>query len=197
MVLRLYYPVQQEFNISHKGHHMNSNQLPCGSCKGQGYTVKTNILKARQEKVMCPTCHGTGKIYVENVNGIMCQSQMCQVMYWQDFVNNEPVATLHIHVCPIMDKKTGRPAFNPNIFDPTKKVPRIFLQIVHMATKEGYKKQGRMNELLMRATEDRKIEWVETSWDDSSEEGRAFLLKRQFVREKGKLIWRRGNPDAN
>lgn len=176
---------------------MNSTEVPCEKCNGRGYTTKLNIIKARQEKIHCEHCRGTGKVLIGKLNGITAKRQVCTVMYWQDFVDNEPVATLHIHVCPVMDQKTGQPAYLPNILDPKQRVPRIFLQIVHMATKDDYKKQGRMNELLMRASEDRKIEWIETSWDDSSEDGRAFLLKRQFNRERGKLIWRRENPDAN
>ena len=175
---------------------MNS-KIPCQDCKGLGYSLKLNIIKARQEKIPCPTCRGTGSVFVESLNGIVCQRQVCQVMYWQDFVNNEPVSTLHIHVCLVMDNKTGQPSFKPDIFNPKNRISRIFIQIVNMATLPDYRGQGRMDELLKRSMEDPKIEWVETSWDDSSDEGRGFLLKREFVRECGKLIWRRGNPNAN
>lgn len=184
-------------NSSQKSERTGMNEIPCPKCDGRGYTTKVNLLKAKTDKIHCEKCRGTGKVFVDKINGIQVVRQLCQVFYFQDYVDNNPVATLHVHMCPVMDQKTGKPAYTPNVLNPKDMKPRIFIQIVHMATKPDYRRQGRMRNLLMKAMEDPKIEWVETSWDDSSDDGRNFLLMNEFKREKGKLIWRRGNPILN
>ena len=48
-----------------------------------------------------------------------------------------------------------------------------------------------MSVMLKVALNQQAIEWAETSWDDSTDEGREFLLKRGFVKENEKLVWER------
>lgn len=169
----------------------------CPHCAGRGYTVQTNIIKARQEKIPCDKCKGTGKVIDETLSGVKFYTQVCKVGYWQDYEEGKPVATLHIHLCPVLDEKTRKPAVKPDLFDPKMTIPRVFIEIVNMATKPKYRGQGRMTNLLSRAMGDPKIEWVETNWSDSSIEGRTFLKNKGFIQEGKKLVWRRGNPNAN
>ncbi len=163
----------------------------CPNCKGLGYTVETNIMRAIKEKKPCIACRGTGKIQIEKPDGKRFITQECIVGYWQEMRAGKVAATLHIHVCPIRDSNTGKPLFKPGVMNPKGAIPRVFIQIVNMVTKPKYRKTGIMSELLAAAMADPKIEWVETSWDDSTADGRNFLLGKGFVQEGKDLIFKK------
>jgi hypothetical protein len=171
-------------------------EVKCEKCSGLGYTVETDIMKARRVKKDCPSCKGTGKIQNIEPDGVIFRIKRCEVGYWQELRAGKPVATLHMHICPIMDS-TGKPLFKRNIMNPKQGIPRIFIQIVNMVTKPKYRKTGIMTKLLSAAMGDPKIEWVESSWDDSTDFGRNFLLARGFVQEGSKIIWRRTDVAKN
>lgn len=169
-------------------------ELKCEHCKGLGYTIETNIMKARKERIPCKQCRGTGKIQEEKPDGKVFFIQKCEVGFWQELRAGKPVATLHIHICPIINPETNKPLFKHDQMYPQRGIPRIFLEIVQMNTKPKYRKQGIMGSLLDSAMADPKIEWVETSWDDSTADGRNFLLGKGFEQKGSKLIYRKNNP---
>jgi tRNA(Met) C34 N-acetyltransferase TmcA len=65
------------------------------------------------------------------------------------------------------------------------------VQIVRMNTKPQYQRQGVMTKIIDTIFADHKTLWIQTSWDDSSESGRAFCLKNGFVQEGDLLIRRK------
>ena len=175
------------------------NQI-CDKCNGKKFEVKLNLLSARSEKIKCTKCRGTGVIPASAVkDGIICFEQKCIDLFWQVKNDGIAISTLAIHICPVLDEN-GNPAFKviPNenkLKSPTYK-NRLFMEIVNMVTKPKFRKQGHMSKLLENAIADPKIEWVESSWDDSTSDGRNFLLGKGFMQSKDKLILIKGIGNA-
>jgi hypothetical protein len=166
----------------------------CESCKGKGYIPRLDIMKATTVKEPCKACKGAGKIIESVKDGVVFFTQNCQVGYWQELKNSKPIATLHLHICPVIDRATGRPLSKKRFPEnPLSKemVPRIFLEVIQMNTRSKYQRQGIMAKLLKNAMADSKIEWVESSWDDSTGAGRNFLISQGFTQEGSKIVYRK------
>lgn len=162
----------------------------CPVCKGKKYTESVNFLKARREKVLCKGCNGAGVIQEAQREGVRCGRCIAETFFWQDLSEGKPIATLEIRVRPIMDE-FNRPSYTPPTAFGLKPRPRVFLEIVRMNTKIQYRKQGRMHKLMANALMDPKIEWAVSSWEDSTADGRNFLLGCGFRQSGSDLIWRR------
>lgn len=175
----------------------NDFSIPCVDCGATGYKYELDILNARKNKVVCPTCKGLKHIYNSPQDGSIFMIQHCQVGYWQELLKGKIVATLHIHICPIRDKLSGRPLFKKHEQNPLIAIPRIFIQIINMSTKAKHRKNGIMTKLLDKALADPKIEFATSSWDDSTADGRNFLLGRGFVQESNELVWRRSQENES
>jgi len=77
--------------------------------------------------------------------------------------------------------------------------PYFVVYILDMETKKKYRGKGYMDNLLNHLKEFMKgtVKFILTNYHDSSADGRAYLLKRDFVhnKENSQLIWRRdGKP---
>lgn len=162
----------------------------CENCEGKGYFVKIDFMQAKQYREKCPKCNGTGVIQEAQKNGIRVGKIICETYFWQMLQNSKPVSTLEIRIRPVMSAE-GKPLFKR--VAPLSKIaiPRVYIEIVRMNTKPKYRKQGIMHKLLEHAIGDPKIEYAYTNWDDSTGDGRNFLLKRGFVQEGDKLIYRK------
>jgi ribosomal protein S18 acetylase RimI-like enzyme len=57
-----------------------------------------------------------------------------------------------------------------------------------MTTKEAFRRQGIMQDLVQSSLMDSKFEWAETNAEDSSPEGIALLKKIGFYEEGKKLL---------
>jgi GNAT superfamily N-acetyltransferase len=111
----------------------------------------------------------------------------CQVYLWQEFKDGRPIATLELWIMPVFENGIPQHVKENPLAKPR---PRIYIQIRDMHTKPKYRRTGIMDRLLIMALQDRRVEWFETSWNDSTEEGRSFLLHRGFKREDDKLVFR-------
>ena len=161
--------------------------MPCDRCNDAGYIIKTDILNARRSKEVCPLCKGIKEKPTLDPNGVRHHALNVIVYPFQKFVNNNPVSTLELWITPILENRLPATIKDSPISKPRQ---RIYAQIRDMNTKKKYRKQGIMTNLLMIAVQDPKIEWFETNWMDSSEEGRRLLLEFGFEREGNKLVYR-------
>lgn len=160
----------------------------CEECKDTGYVIKVDILNAKKMRVVCPKCHGIKPRDPLDPDGIRSVHVPAQIYLWQEFKNDKPIATLELWVRPITDNGKVLEVRDTPLSKPR---PRIYISIRDMHTKPKYRKQGIMDRLLICAFQDNRVEWFETSWDDSTEEGRKFLLNRGFHREEDKLVFER------
>lgn len=160
----------------------------CKDCKGQKYISRVDFMKARTVKEICPTCKGKGVMVVHQTDGVRVGRKLCEVFYFQEMRDDHVVATLHIHICPVLID--GKPQFKRKDAY-SKPIPRIFVEIVNMSTRHHFRRQGIMLDLLSRALADPKIEYALTSYEDSTEAGRAVCEKFGFVRENTNLVWSR------
>lgn len=161
--------------------------MPCGECNGLGKVQKLDIMHAKKIWEVCPKCHGVPEREPLRQDGIRQAKLPCITYLWQEFKDHKPIATLELQVWPIIEN--GIPAV---VKESPLKPPRqrIYIKIRDMNTRPKYRKQGIMDRLLICALQDRRVEWFETSWNDSTEEGRKFLMKRGFYREDSNLVFR-------
>lgn len=165
----------------------------CDECNGRRFTTKLDLALAKTVKKPCPKCKGTGHIPADAItDGTVFFTQQCMVGFWQELQGGQPISTLTVYICPVISKH-GAPQHvlkkDPN--NPLAKpvlIPRIFLQIANMHTKVKHRGKGYMSKLLEKAIQDPKIEWVETDWEDSTGDGRNFLIGKGFNQVKGKLV---------
>ncbi len=161
----------------------------CPVCKGKKVTMQIDIMQGRTTQMPCKNCKGTGEIREQQTDGIRCGRKIGETFFWQQLKDGHIVATLEIRVCPVF--LNGIPQFKINgsaIFKNQKRVPRLYVEIVRMTTKEAFRRQGLMQELVGQAIGDPKIEWAETNLDDSTEAGIALLKGMGFHEEGAKLI---------
>jgi len=162
----------------------------CPECKGSGNTLKVDIAKGRSMKLVCNKCKGTGEIRTI-INGPRIGVIYAPTIFFQMLREGKIVATLECRQRQITDD-AGRPLVRINksaMFRRDQEVPRNFLEIARMNTRPEWRKQGIMTELLCIAAGNKEIEYIETLWDDSTEDGRAFLLSHGFRRENERLVW--------
>lgn len=152
----------------------------CPLCNGVKLVYETDIMNARRVGKPCPRCSGRGEIIETDPNGIAVSHKQCQVYLFQKMEDNKPVATLEVHVRTITEN--GIPIRGK------RNELRFFLEIIRMNTRPRWRKQNIMSVLLKIALNQKHIEWAETSWDDSTPTGRAFLLKRGFKKENERLV---------
>lgn len=169
--------------------------MPCSECNGKGKVLKLDILKARREWDTCPICKGQPHKEDLKPDGIRIVHVRCQVVEWVEYKDNVSASKLELWICPILKDNKPMMVRDTPLAKPR---PRVYAIIRDMNTKEEYRKQGMMDRLLICAHQNKQVEWFETSWDDSTEDGRGFLLKRGFVREGKRLISRRPTtPSGN
>jgi hypothetical protein len=169
----------------------NEKAEPCEECSGTGVKHTLDLMNAKTGKEICKACRGTGRKLQMPTDGLRVGKLIGEVFFFQWLVENEAIATLEVRIMPVRGG-SGEPLFN--MIGP-RRIPRLMGEIPRMATRSRYRKQGIMSKLLAQAIADPKIEWMETSWDDSSADGRNFLLGRGFKQETRPtgsiLIWRR------
>ncbi len=162
----------------------------CPVCKGKKYIDSINFLKAKKEKVLCTGCNGYGEIQEKQTEGIRASRVIAETYFFEDLSEGKAKATLEIRVRPVMDE-FNRPAYTAPTEFGLKPKARYFLEIVRMNTKIQYRKQGIMARLLNYALMDPKIEFAVSNWDDSTSDGRNFLLSHGFRQSGRDLLWRR------
>lgn len=160
----------------------------CPKCNGRGWYPHTDFLAAKTTRIPCMDCKTTGMIEERQANGIRCGRSESITYFWQFLQFYKPVSTLEIRVKPILNTM-GLPTYKDNPFSKTRRIPRMYVEIVRMNTKQEWIGKGIMTCLLFHALADPKLEWAETSLEDSTLEGITFLKKRGFKEEGAKLIW--------
>lgn len=158
----------------------------CPRCKGEGFIVKTDIMKASVSREQCPDCKGLGQVQGDISDGLKVKPEPGQLMYFTWFYKGKPrsvmtTAVEGIAVGEVADRY-------------------LIVKIMQMTTKPKYRKKGFMGNILekVKLFGQGQTKYIITSWFDSSEEGKKYLLKRDFTREGNVLIWRRdGKPNAD
>jgi DnaJ-class molecular chaperone len=161
----------------------------CPTCNGLKFIIQTDIMHARSVKAPCKTCQGSGVVQDEQTDGVRVGRIIAETFMWQHLKDGHIVANLEIRIRPVT--VGGAPQFRTNnvaMFKAQKKVPRLYVEIVRMNTKEIFRRQGLMKDLVQRSLMDPKFEWAETNMEDSNPEGIALLKKLGFVEEGKKLI---------
>lgn len=154
----------------------------CPKCKGQRAIVKTNIMTATTVREQCPDCKGLGEVQGDISDGLKVKPEPGQITYFSLFKGGKPRAVMTTAIEGIVVDAKNR---------------YLIVKIMHMKTKDKYRKQGLMDEILesVKVFGQKQVKFVITSWYDSTDIGKEFLLKRGFVREGNILIWRRdGKP---
>jgi hypothetical protein len=170
------------------------SESDCPTCKGLGVISSIDFMKGKTMKNPCATCRGTGKIREAQTDGTRCGRVVAETFFWQELRDSKVIATLEIRIRPVCDQY-GRPLAKMNreaMFKKDRTIPRLYCELVRMNTKIEFRKQGIMSMLLDRAVGDPKIEWVYTSWDDSTVDGRNFLIGKGYKQEGDKLIYEKG-----
>lgn len=171
------------------------SETMCQACNGRGYVASVDLMKAKTTRKPCEKCGGAGKIKTRLKDGVRCGQIEGITFVWQHLVEYEPVSTLEVRIR--QSKINGVPQFrqmNP-LFK--RKTPVLYCEIVRMNTLPKHRGKGFMGQLFEVAKQDPRIAWIETNWKDSSPKGKAFLLKRGFVKEGNKLIWERQDGNDN
>jgi DnaJ-class molecular chaperone len=166
------------------------SESTCPVCKGSKFTQEINLMKARTTRTPCVHCGGKGYIKAQQTDGIRCGRRLGETWFWQHLKDAHIIATLEIRVCPVTINGIPQSKINNSALSLKKgaRVPRLFIEIVRMNTAEGFQRRGLMEQLVLNACGDPKIEWAESSLDDSSPEGIALLKKCGFVEEGNKLV---------
>jgi len=160
---------------------------PCPKCNGSGKTTQLNFTKARTEKVVCDACHGSGQRQVDPKDmgdGMRMALVHCQVVLYQWFIDKKPVATLELRVFPLLEAD-GKPKTIGNI-------AMLYAEIPRMYTNTKHRKKGYMGQLINAARMSPKITRLETSWNDSTADGRNILIAHGFKQDGDILLWRQG-----
>lgn len=153
----------------------------CPECKGEKWITKTDIMHATTRKERCEFCKGVGEIQDVIPSGLTVKPEPGQLMYFQ--WNEEGGRVRSVMTVAI-----------EGIVPPNEPQDKYFIvKIMQMTTKMKYRKKGYMNKILegVKKFGQGNVKFIVTSWYDSTEMGRKFLMKRGFVREKNILIWRR------
>jgi hypothetical protein len=174
-----------------QAHIVDNNDLPrlvegerhCPKCNGKRKLFELDIARARSVRKTCPKCNGTGIDPASIRDGVRCFQLKCQVVVYSKCIDGTDVASLHLWIFPLM--RAGKPILTPAGH------MMLHVMIPQMHTKPKYRRQGHMAELLKIALTDVRVAVVESSYGDSTESGRAFLVAAGFKHEGNKLIWRR------
>lgn len=141
----------------------------CSVCNGSGFVYELNIMAAKRNKKRCENCDGTG-VKDGKMTGIRTYRPHSQV--WQYLEKGVVLGTLE--VWQHCDNQGSN-----------------YLEIHKMITKRKHRNRGVMTTLFLSVFKHPYILWIETSYTDSTEAGREWLMKRGFKREGDKLISRR------
>jgi len=157
----------------------------CKKCKGLGYELKLDLLRARRTKESCRDCKGTGVEQEPVATGARVGVYPGVVNSFQYLESGVIVSELKILVSPVFDRDTGRPLLRDGY------VPIIKGEILRlgMQTKYKYRRRGLMTHLLSFARSDPKMRVITCEWDFCTAYGRNFLLSREFKQVDGVLIW--------
>ena len=141
----------------------------CPTCEGKGYIDAIDIMTAQRSRKSCVDCMGTGA-KDGKMTGIRSYHPHSQVF---QYVEEGVVwATLELW------QHSTKEGYN-------------YFEIHKMITKRKHRKKGVMSVLLLAVMRHPYIWWIETSYSDSTEQGREWLMKRGFKKEGDKLIHRR------
>lgn len=151
--------------------------LKCKRCMGKGGITKTNFMKGATSQITCPDCGGVG--YRTKDTGISIRPISGDPMYVVHTVKKQDVAWIRIDLEFVL----GR----------SKKKRYGIASIVSMKTMEGFRCKGYMGKMIemLKNTGGGAIHAIRTSWNDSTEGGKEFLLKRGFKHKGMVLIWER------
>jgi hypothetical protein len=122
-------------------------------------------------------------------SGIYVEPQTGTLLYFRRQVGGRIASTLMVIMIPVIKDGVSR---------------HIVAEIHNMWTKPRHRNNGYMGELVeaVKGSMRGQVRYIITSWNDSSKQGREFLLKRGFERKGSTLIWRDenwkgGDGDAN
>ena len=161
----------------------------CPSCNGVGTLNTLDIMSAKTKRQPCGRCQGTGLVKEQQTDGIRCGEMLGKTYFWQHLKDAHVIATLEIRVRPIMID--GIPQYTQDktaMFKRDQQKIRCYVEIVRMNTKPGFRRKGLMAQLVGQACGDPKIEWAESSLEDSTPEGIELLKSMGFEIQGDKII---------
>lgn len=158
----------------------------CPKCNGEKFVRKVDIIRAKTVSEQCPVCHGTGQKDGVVPDGVYVKPEPGVLHYWLKYVGGRRVA----HIQSIIEK------VQPPQGKFLKSDPYFVVSILNMKTRNKDRKKGYCGEILDSIQKwcNSSVKFILTSWDDSNEQSRAYLMKRGFVRKDSVLIWRRNEP---
>lgn len=111
-------------------------------------------------------------------SGVYVEAQTGTLMYFRRYVGGRVAATMMVVMVPVFKGKDSK---------------HIVAEIHSMFTKKQHRRKGYMSEVLsaVLGSMQGEVKFAVTNWNDSSKEGRAFLLKRGFERQGVSLFWKR------
>ena len=162
----------------------------CIKCGGTGRTREVDIAKATFRMVHCKACGGTGRkpdnALEEKGTGVAFKRPNGQFGWFVKILDHVEVAWMEVVIYPILDMDR-----NPKTVGG---VTLKSMQILRMRTMGKHRRQGYMSEVLDVVRSHTDIQRIETSWQDSTDMGRNFLLSHGFKQDGDNLIWRQGMP---
>ena len=158
--------------------------IECPKCKGKKYNRSLDIETAVWSNSKCDECDGRGQVVTEDekLNGVRVVTPQAQFTYMQKMADGREAATIGLLIFPLI--KDGRVIADDGI-------PLVWAQILSMHTKNAYRNRGHMSALVEAITVKQyyNLTKVQTSWNDSTVEGRNLLLKKGFKQSGDFLEW--------
>lgn len=139
----------------------------------------------------CRTFYASKKdipVEMQNVKGVFIEPVNGQLIYLHYMDGGKPASTIMAVAIPAQ-MKTGVTVRR-----------HVVMEIHRMATVSKHQKKGYMTSLIekMKVMINGQVKYILTNWDDSTDDGRNFLLNRGFERRGKHLVWERGyEPDAS
>lgn len=170
----------------------------CPKCNGEKEIKVVDFAQAKSTKTKCSDCGGTGIKDGKIVNGIVVFWPVTEILIIQKLVEGVSISTLELWL--FAARKNGSQM--ALVGKGERRLPVFFAQIHKMHTRIKYRKKGNMEDIIGTVVNSdnpfletlnghRFVGWFETSWHDSTEAGKAILVKHGFKREGERLIFRR------
>jgi len=165
---------------------MTRKTVKCEACKGEGFTIKIDIMKGRSTRETCNICHGRGETYEKQLDGFQIGRMLGESYMFRMLKDGAELSRIETRVYIVLGP-TGVPLakHNPSaIFKRDKSVPRMYCAITRVS-----KDMQCVEVLVRRASEDPKIEWIEMDEYDAQCYGCAQILESIGFKKEGlKLI---------
>jgi hypothetical protein len=162
----------------------------CLKCGGSGKIREIDIANATYRMVPCQECGGQGvkpdNPIAESGDGVVFKQPKGKFGWFVKLLDHTEVAWIECIMYPLLDMDRKPQTVG--------EVTLKWLQILRMRTVGKHRRKGYMREVLDTVRIHTDIQRIETSWHDSTSDGRNFLLSQGFKQDGEMLIWRQGMP---